>query len=254
MVDMANGALSATTPGSFAVGDILGRSLSLFRNDFGRFVLLCGIFLAPELLISLALTRASGLRLTVAQLVAVNYGRLLIATILHSLAAVTIISGTFARLNGRPLRIAHVLRDGRGRYAPAVGVVILQNIIFMIGIVLLVLPGFIMATMWYVALSVCVIEKRGVIASFRRSAALTKGHRWSFFGIFLVATIGGATVLYGIQHLLMRYGDLTVRFFVYYVVQLLTLSFGTIVGTTAYQTVRTAKEGLAVETFAAVFA
>ena len=195
-----------------------------------------------------------GTPLTLHQLIFVNYGFALIALILHALAAVSIICGTIARLSGQPLRITDALRDGTGRYASSVATVFLQNLIFYAGLVLLIVPGLIVATRWYVALSVCIVEKRGVIDSFKRSAALTKGHRWKFFGILLVVTFGGAVLLAGVQFLMLRLYQPIASVLIHYVLQLLVLSFGTIVGTTAFWTIRTAKEGPAIETLAEIFA
>ncbi len=46
----------------------------------------------------------------------------------------------------------------------------------------LLVPGFILLIMWFVAIPVCVVEQRGSWASMQRSAELTKGHRWKISG------------------------------------------------------------------------
>jgi uncharacterized membrane protein len=54
---------------------------------------------------------------------------------------------------------------------------------------LLVLPGLILATTWFVALPVCIVEQLGLLASLRRSLKLTEGHRWKLFGLMLLLLI-----------------------------------------------------------------
>jgi len=49
------------------------------------------------------------------------------------------------------------------------------------GLSLLVVPGFILALAWSVAVPVRVVEQRSFFDCFRRSAELTRGHRWVLF-------------------------------------------------------------------------
>jgi uncharacterized membrane protein len=54
---------------------------------------------------------------------------------------------------------------------------------------LLIVPGVILATIWFAALPVCIVEQRGLSASLRRSRELTRGHRWKLFGLMLLLLI-----------------------------------------------------------------
>ena len=56
-----------------------------------------------------------------------------------------------------------------------------------IGFVLLVVPGLILLTIWAVIAPVIVIERSGVMDSFRRSRELVRGNGWPVFGAILVA-------------------------------------------------------------------
>ena len=52
--------------------------------------------------------------------------------------------------------------------------------------ILLVIPGIIVWCIYAVAIPVCVVERRGVSASLKRSSFLTRGNRWRIFGALAV--------------------------------------------------------------------
>lgn len=58
-----------------------------------------------------------------------------------------------------------------------------------LGMILLIVPGVILALMWSVATPAMVSENLGVVASLGRSRALTKGNRLSIFALFVVVGV-----------------------------------------------------------------
>jgi hypothetical protein len=75
---------------------------------------------------------------------------------------------------------------------------VLVGIGFLIGFVLLVVPGLIFLTFTAVVAPVIVLERTGVIDAFRRSFDLVRGHAFQVFGvivvIFLLKFIVGAVI------------------------------------------------------------
>jgi len=63
---------------------------------------------------------------------------------------------------------------------------ILAGLGITVGLVLLIVPGLILLTLWAVVIPVVVIERPGVIASFGRSSELVKGNAWRVFGVIVV--------------------------------------------------------------------
>jgi hypothetical protein len=55
-----------------------------------------------------------------------------------------------------------------------------------IGLILLIVPGLYLLTIWAVIAPVIVVEKRGALESFGRSRALVRGHGWTVFAIVLI--------------------------------------------------------------------
>ena len=54
------------------------------------------------------------------------------------------------------------------------------------GLVLLVIPGLFLMTIWAVIAPVIVLEKRPPLGSFGRSRELVRGHGWTVFGIVVI--------------------------------------------------------------------
>jgi hypothetical protein len=69
------------------------------------------------------------------------------------------------------------------------GASILAGIAITIGLILVIVPGLILITIWAVIIPVIVIERSGALASFGRSRQLVKGHGWHVFGTLVLVFI-----------------------------------------------------------------
>lgn len=81
---------------------------------------------------------------------------------------------------------------------PLIGAGLLSGIAIGIGMILLVIPGLILLTIWAVIAPVIVVERSGVIAAFGRSRELVRGNGWQVFGviftIFVITAVVGVIV------------------------------------------------------------
>jgi hypothetical protein len=66
---------------------------------------------------------------------------------------------------------------------------ILAGIAIAIGLVLLIVPGLWLITIWAVIIPVIIIERSGALASFGRSRQLVRGHGWHVFGTLVLVFI-----------------------------------------------------------------
>lgn len=55
-----------------------------------------------------------------------------------------------------------------------------------IGLLLLIVPGLFLLTIWAVLAPVVVLEKKGALEAFGRSRELVRGHGWQVFGVIVV--------------------------------------------------------------------
>jgi uncharacterized membrane protein len=103
-----------------------------------------------------------------------------------------LISGALASLDGRPQTIGDQVRTGLAVVLPVIGIEILSSLAITATLVLLIVPGLIVACMLCVSVPAAVAERTGVIDAMSRSSDLTKGNRWSIFGalaLYFVAII-----------------------------------------------------------------
>jgi hypothetical protein len=101
----------------------------------------------------------------------------LVALATSCILQATIISGAASDLNGRPVSVADCLRIGLRAFLPLIGLSILLGIAIGFGLILLVVPGVILALMWCVAVPAYVVEQPALFDAFGRSADLTRGNR-----------------------------------------------------------------------------
>ena len=156
-------------------------------------------------------------------------------------------------MRGREVSLAESLQVGLGRFLPILGMAFLVSLLAGLAILAFIVPGLMLATMWFVAAPACVVEKLGPWASMRRSRELTKGHRWKIFGLMIVlllingvagSTITAALTAMGGSPLAMIGSVLWGGAFG---------AFSAIAVVVTYHDLRAAKEGIDIDQIAAVF-
>jgi hypothetical protein len=66
------------------------------------------------------------------------------------------------------------------------GVSILAALAIVVGLILLIVPGLFLITIWAVIIPVIVIERVPALSSFGRSQGLVRGNGWNVFGVLVV--------------------------------------------------------------------
>jgi hypothetical protein len=97
--------------------------------------------------------------------------------------------GAVVSLNGGKASLGDCVSTGVQIFLPAFAISLLAGLGEMVGFMLLIVPGVILALAWMVAIPVRVMEGRGVVAALRRSAELTRNHRGALFLMFVVLII-----------------------------------------------------------------
>jgi hypothetical protein len=123
--------------------------------------------------------------------------------------AVSVVAGTLYQ--GMVVGLVSDVQDGRRDSSiedlvratgpvilPLIGAGLLAGLAIGIGLILLLVPGLILLTIWAVIAPVIVVERTGVIEAFGRSRELVRGNGWQVFGVIFtvfVITIIAAVVL-----------------------------------------------------------
>jgi hypothetical protein len=87
------------------------------------------------------------------------------------------------------LSIGETARQALPYIAPVAGASILAGIAITIGLLLIIVPGLFLITIWAVIVPVIIIERSGALASFGRSRNLVRGHGWHVFGTLVLVYI-----------------------------------------------------------------
>jgi hypothetical protein len=85
------------------------------------------------------------------------------------------------------LSLGETVRAATPYFWAVAGASILAGIAITIGLILLIVPGLYLITIWAVIVPVIVLEQSGVMASFGRSHQLVRGRGWHVFGTLVLA-------------------------------------------------------------------
>ncbi len=102
---------------------------------------------------------------------------IVVAGLSSALAQAILVRSTILHLGGRPIEIGQSVAVAFGLLLPVVALWILVSIMIVVGLILLIVPGVILALMFCVAVPALVEERGGVFASLSRSKELTSGSK-----------------------------------------------------------------------------
>jgi hypothetical protein len=249
---------AAFRPAEFRIGDALGRSFSILGRNFVPFIIVAAILTLPNLYFLWTQPAAGGIRPNMAFRLVLSGA---VGGLFRLLTEAVITYGAFQVMLGRTVRIGESFRRAGARLLPVLGLILIEGVVIGLASMLLVIPGLIVITMWYVSLPACVVEGLSPIKSLSRSAALTKGHRWRIFGVLMLMffaslIIGGVVggVIGGIGGATGALSQIRVPLVTaQYVVQTLMVAYSAILTVVIYHDLRVGREGVDTERIAAVF-
>jgi hypothetical protein len=192
--------VSSTTPSEqFSIGRVVERTFTAFAGNFVAYAVVAVIFVAlPTAAVAWVqrdfLVAASGATPGLGMFGspvgwAESLGIQLFHIAMGAAAQAAIIYGVTTGLAGRKAALGEMLSKGLANWWPIVLIGICTAVMTFIGYLLILVPGIMLAIRWLVAVPAQVMESRGVFASMGRSAELTKGNRWSIFGVIIVSVL-----------------------------------------------------------------
>lgn len=250
-------ATPAEVAGEFRVGLVLSRAWTVLSGNIGKFLALSAVTALPDLAILVpATTDPEAMRQAASNLssgaILAGATTSLIWAILIVVTHATVLYGAVQVMRGRSFQIGDSLQKGLARFFPVIGASICMVVATMFGFVLVIVPGFILMSMFFVALPACVVERLGPFQSLSRSGGLTRGHRWKIVGIWLVLAIVSGIVNNIIGRVVIAAG-LAITLVVSMVWHALMSAYQAITVAVAYHDLRVAKEGVDIDHIASVF-
>jgi hypothetical protein len=196
MTDISPSTLGAP---QFAIGRVLGTSFSVLLRNFVPFMVLaivCGI---PNIVFAYEnpafqrLLHGEAAAAPPAGFDSQRYGLLiasyLVSILCYALTQSSLMFGTVQDLRGQRAGFGAIVSRGIATLVPVFDAALLMTLGFTVGLVLLIVPGIILFTMWWVTIPAIVAERVGVIAAFGRSRRLTEGRRWAILGLFVIIIV-----------------------------------------------------------------
>lgn len=180
--------------GQLDIGGVFDRTTEIYKQCFSTVWIVALILMVPAAII-VAILGNDGLLGLVGSLVNLAASAWLIGSIVRIVEDVEV-DGTV------DLAVGEVLGSVWPRLIALILLEIVIAILVAFGLILLIVPGVILALMWIVAIPSMVVEGLGVFDSMGRSSQLTKGNRMRILAVGLIvlaiylgiAIIGGLLV------------------------------------------------------------
>lgn len=180
----------------FRIGDVISLTFASVGRQFPAYVGIMaivtalGLYLVPTIggipITGLLASQSPNLVRSLLQI---------IVGIASLVVQLTIIYTVFYDLCGRPVDFSAAWQHALKRLFPVIGVALLLGLAVVVGLLLLIIPGFMIFVALAVAFPAAMIEDLGPFGALRRSRELTKSHRWAVFGIYLVVGIGSFAII-----------------------------------------------------------
>lgn len=175
--------LDAAVGGTFDFGRVVQRTFKVISDNVTLFAMTALILVVAPIFLA-TIVGLMGKSMMIYGIASVVGG--LIAAVGSFVLQGVVVHVAISKLNGRAVENGEAISVGARFGLPLFGLAIVSTLGLAIAFALLFVPGMILAVMWSVAVPALVMEKRGVFASLQRSRDLTRGHRWSIFGLLMV--------------------------------------------------------------------
>lgn len=166
------------TAGHLDIGGVFDKAGEIYKSAFGTVWLVALILMVPAAII-VAILGDEGIAGLIGSLVNLAASAWLIGSVVRIVEDV--------EADGRvDWSIGEVLGSVWPRLISLILLQIVVGILVGIGLILLIVPGVILALMWIASVPSMVVEGRGVFESMSRSADLTRGNRMRILAVGLV--------------------------------------------------------------------
>lgn len=254
----------------FRIGRVVSRMFNALFANLATFLALAALLMIPMLLLTLytttnlahmGMTPAGGIipgaGLTFFSMIAIQS---LVYLIVGYLLQAALVQGTITYLNDERPSFGQCLSSAMKSVLPLIVIAVLSGLGMFLGAILLLVPGLIIAMMWFVVVPVRMVENAGIIESFGRSRALTKGYRGKIFLLFLMYMVLALALafatrpLMGVSMIVPKPGELNIPYIVVGWAEQVFLAAITAAGiASVYYELRLVKEGIGAQQMASAF-
>jgi hypothetical protein len=166
----------ASTRQAFSIGAVLSSTFNVIGGQAVGYILCSVLFGALPSVLSEILSGRLGPLSTGPSPALLGQ---VIAIVPAAIGEAILIHIAYMHLAGRPTTLAQSLRTGLTQFLPLLLIGLMYGASLVLGFLFLLIPGLFLLARWAVVGAARVVEDRGVLASFSRSADLTADHRWA---------------------------------------------------------------------------
>ncbi len=240
----------------FRAGSVLSRTFAVWWGNLVPFATIAFLVYSPFIIATAldGLTAQGESNPVTPVMPLVTLAMTLGGLVAQSVLSGAIIFGVLTHLQGNEATVRESLRVGLRYLFPILLVSILQVIIIGLGVMLLLIPGLIAMCAFWVVVPVTVTERPGIWASIERSSELTRGDRWSVFGIIIVLMILNSVGSLLVQGVALAISGPQIAGLVGVLTQALLGTLGAVAMAVGYHDLRVSKEGVNTDSLVEVFA
>ena len=177
----------------FRVGEALAQTFRVYFANVVSFVVIVAVVTIPSTIYD----GAGAVTALTSPLY--DIGSTLLSMVLGSVVSGALVYGVLQEIRGNHVNVSDCFSAGLKYVLPVIGIGFVSGIAVFVASILCLVPGLILATMWYVAVPATVVEGVGVFAALQRSSDLTSGYRWPVFGFLVVVVLIVIGVVYAVS-------------------------------------------------------
>jgi hypothetical protein len=233
--------------------ELVDAAFQILRSHYGQLVVCSAIAYVPMLLLRLFVigdtTRflsgdpSASSRAMLASTVWTMIGSL----VTYSLMSAVLVVLTSQAYLGEPVDVGSAVRRVMPRVVRVLVASVIRSVLFIIGFILLLIPGFWVLARYFAVMPAIVLEDTGTLHSFPRSAELSRGRKWHILGTLLLVTIIYYLLVLGVSLIGTMTGNFVLQTTVSSVGAILVYPVVAITEALLYYDARIRSEGLDIE-------
>jgi hypothetical protein len=170
----------------FQIGRVVSRTFGVISRNFATFLIAALLILLPVAVLDFYNGTSNAVSAGRIDGFLWGAGAFVVQIACTYLLQASLVQGTITDLNGERTNLGNALSSGFQVVVPVFIISFLSLLGMALGMVLLVIPGIMLALAWCVVVPVRVVEGTGIGETFGRSRALTSGDRWKIFWLLLM--------------------------------------------------------------------
>jgi hypothetical protein len=245
--------MSAPTLRPRSATELVDAAFQILRSHYGQLVVCSAIAYVPMLLLRLFVI-GDATRFLNSDPAAAQAGMLLTTlwTMLGSLVTYALMSAVLVVLTsqaylGDPVDVGSAVRRVVPRVVPVLVASVIRSVLFIIGFMFLIVPGFWVLARYFAVVPAIVLEEAGTLRSFSRSAELSLGRKWHILGTLVLVTIIYYLLVVGVSLIGAVTGNFVVQTTISSVGAILVYPVVAITEALLYYDARIRSEGLDIE-------